>query len=270
MDSGHKMDVVDWQNSPASAVPKRRVRQSLLSPVFIGIVGTLLLHGLVLGTLPFGQGVHAKPREIPVPASTSTKSKAATVENLVLVTLPMAASADQPYSQRPLFDIQKNRIEAPLKFDPPTLSILDTLALSEDQASPPGEDSGDAVERERLFGIYTGQIQARINRIWRRPRSAVGDSSAQTFQCQVQIVQDVRGNVQEILLPNCNGSLSWQRSLVIAVEQASPLPAPPSASVFSRSVTLNFIAVPFGEGSSEDEYELPPRNLARTDASLRP
>jgi hypothetical protein len=264
------MDVVDWQNSPAPPVSKKRARQSFLSPVFMGIVGTLLLHGLVLETLQLGQGLNAKPPETPVPAATGSKSKAATVENLVLVALPMAASADQPNSQPSWINLKENRIEAPIKVDPPTLPILDTLAFSEDHASPLEEESGDAAERERLFGIYAGQIQARVNRIWRRPRSAVDDSSAQSFQCQVQIVQDVHGNVQEILLPNCNGSPSWQRSLVIAIEQASPLPAAPSASVFTPSVTLNFIAVPFGEGSSEDEYELPPRNLARTDASLRP
>jgi TonB C terminal len=264
------MDVVDWQNSPAPIVPKKRARQSFVSPALVGILGTLLLHGLILGSLPLGQGLNAKPPETLVPAGRDSKSKAATAENLVLITLPMTASAYPLYSQPSLFDLYKNRAEPPIKVEPPTLPILDTLALSEDQASVPEQDSGDAAERERLFGIYTGQIQARVNRIWRRPRSAVGDSSVESFQCQVQIVQDVHGNVQEILLPNCNGSASWQRSLVIAIEQASPLPAPPSASVFTPSVTLNFIAVPFGEGSSEDEYELAPRKLANTDASLRP
>jgi hypothetical protein len=264
------MDIVEWENSPRPVVSKKRARQAYLSPVLVGMVGTLLLHSLVLDSLLFGQRFNAKPPETLVPAGTRSKSKSASVENLVLVTLSVAAGADQPYSQPRLFAFNRNRIEAPVKVDPPILPALDSLVLSEEQASSAGKDRGDAAERERLFGIYTGQIQARVNRIWRRPRSPIGDSTAESFQCQVQIVQDLRGNVQEILLPNCSGSQSWQRSLIIAIQQASPLPAPPSASVFSRSVTLRFVGVPFGIDSSEDEYELPPRNLERTEASLRP
>jgi hypothetical protein len=125
-------------------------------------------------------------------------------------------------------------------------------------------DSGDGAERARLFGIYSGQIQARVERVWRRPRTPVNDggdstnprNSVEYFHCNVQIVQDPIGNVQEILLPNCNGSVTWQRSLVLAIQQASPLPAPPSPAVFSHTMALNFVGFAYIAGTSDDEYEI--------------
>jgi hypothetical protein len=145
--------------------------------------------------------------------------------------------------------------------DPPALLNIEVLSLDQDHVSQTAVDSGVATEQARLFGIYTGQIQARINRIWRRPRTPVnelddtgGPNADESFRCQAQIVQDAVGNVQEILLLNCNGSLSWQRSLVTAIGQASPLPAPPVASVFRHTITLDFLGLAYVPGSSDDEY----------------
>jgi hypothetical protein len=77
----------------------------------------------------------------------------------------------------------------------------------------------------------------------------------EAFRCQVRIIQDNKGNVQEILLPLCNGSAAWQRSLVIAIQQASPLPAPPSSSVFSHAITVNFVGFSYVPGQTDEDYE---------------
>jgi hypothetical protein len=76
------------------------------------------------------------------------------------------------------------------------------------------------------------------------------------FHCQVRIQQDARGNVKETELVNCNGTVVWQRSLINAIQQASPLPAPPSPTVFTNAITLSFEAHAYHPGSSEDEYEI--------------
>jgi hypothetical protein len=138
--------------------------------------------------------------------------------------------------------------------------ILHTLASS----------AGEGVENEhaRLLGIYNRQIQARVERAWRRPRTPVNEGinrflSAEYFRCQVQIVQDATGNVQETLLANCNGSAAWQRSIMIAIQQASPLPAPPSPTVFSRTVTLNFVGYAYVANGSEEGYETKSDAIAR-------
>jgi hypothetical protein len=262
MDSHNKLDVDDWQDSPTPVVRRRAPPRRFLSPTLIGILGTLLLHALVIQSLRFGRGLKAKPPEMRDPAVSFAKRPTDADSGLVLINLPTTANSQQTTMQAALFplpDLAKLKIKTPINFDPPAL--LDTLAFSEDEPAKPGNDAGDGLERERLFGIYTGQIQARIDRVWRRPRTPVSEANdtGDSFQCQAQIVQDAKGNVQEILLPRCNGSAAWQRSLVAAIEQASPLPAPPSTKVFSRSITLSFVGLAYALGSSEDGYELQAR-----------
>jgi hypothetical protein len=268
MDSRKKMDVVDWQESALSGIPQNGARRRFLSPTLIGVAGTLLLHALLIQSLPFGSPWRkARPPEAQESAAFLAKSKADTEESLVLITLS-AMSTPKPAANQNLVsslsDLSKMKIKSPVKIDPPEFLNIETLALSEEQASKAATDTSDGAEQSRLFGIYTGQIQARIDRVWRRPRTPVNEGTASTaaadaedsFQCEVQIVQDDRGNVQEILLPRCNGSAAWQRSLILAIRQASPLPAPPSASVFSQSITLNFLGLRFVAGAPEDDYEL--------------
>jgi hypothetical protein len=269
MDSGRKLDVAEWRSSPRTPDPKKPTRRRFIPPTYVGVLGTLLLHGFVFHSLPMGKSSTTEPPEAQEPATAHSRSKGD--ESLVLLTLPMITSSDQVAASNSLSsraDFSKVKSMAAADIELPSLPDL-TLPLSEDQASKPGEESGDITEQARLFGIYTGQIRARVERIWRRPRSPVNAADGErstivsdSFQCQVQIVQDLHGSVKEVLVPNCNGSSAWQRSLVLAIQQASPLPAPPNESVFSQSIVLNFVGVPFLPGSPDEEYELSPRNLA--------
>ena len=274
MDRLPKLDVVEWQDVPPPLVPsldpKGRGPRRFLSPTLMGLLGTLLLHALMIQSVPFGsRGPTVRPPEAQE-SDTSPKSNTQSSEGLVLISLttvnlPPAAMQNAIPA---LPDLSKMRIKPPIDVEPPTLLNVETLALSEEaQASSASRDGAEDAEKARLFGIYTGQIQARIDRVWRRPRTPVNDGtestaaadSADSFQCEAQVVQDATGMVQEILLPRCNGSAAWQRSLVLAIQQASPLPAPPSAKVFSRSVTLDFIGIPYGSGAAEQDYEFEPR-----------
>jgi hypothetical protein len=275
MDSRQEMDVVDWQDSPSPIIPKARAPRRFLSPTLMGILGTLLLHIMVIQSLPFGnRGLKAKPPEAQELAVALSKSKGDPFEGLELLTLPAPANSNHAATQyvvSSLPDLSKMKIKSPINVDPPALASLETLALNEDQATDSSAQGGDAAEQARLFGIYTGQIQARIDRVWRRPRTPIDEENpsattadiGDSFRCEAQIVQDARGYVQEILLPRCSRSPLWQRSLVLAIQQASPLPAPPSANVFSRSITLTFVGLAYGPGSSDDGYEIETRSLAR-------
>jgi hypothetical protein len=111
-----------------------------------------------------------------------------------------------------------------------------------------------------MFGRYTGQIGARIDRAWEKPRTPVNDLMSgisgdvvepDTFVFQVQIRQDNQGNVEEVLLLACNGTEAWRHSLVVAIYQASPLPAPPVPTVFKRAITMTF------EGRIDQQRPLP-------------
>jgi hypothetical protein len=273
MDS-QKMDVGDWQNSPLPVVLKARARQRFLPPTLIGILGTALLHVMLIGSVSFGtRGPKSKPPETQEFASALSKF-IGEPESLVLISLPMIANANQTATRNlvsSLSALSKMKINPKIDIDSPVFASLEIFALNDDPT--PSATAGGAVgaEQARMFGIYTGQIQARIDRVWRRPRTPVTENlidpkrpnADESFQCEAQIVQDSRGNVREILLPRCNGSAAWQRSLVLAIQQASPLPAPPSVTVFNKSISLQFVGLPYISGSSEDGYEIETTRIAR-------
>lgn len=123
----------------------------------------------------------------------------------------------------------------------------------------------DAALRSALYGRYVGQIDARIERAWRRPRTAIG---APLFACLVRIDQDSRGTVLEVTLEQCNGTADWQQSIVTAVEAASPLPAPPDPKVFTRILHLSFHSAAYSSEAPQDSYERFPaaQRLARISA----
>ena len=145
--------------------------------------------------------------------------------------------------------------------DPLPPPLLDEEAIDDSETT---EASGDTHGHAQMFGRYLGQISARIERAWLRPRSPI---SAPRFSCQTKIEQDQDGKVLSIELRHCNGDARWQRSLVSAIEHASPLPAPPTPSVFARMLVLNFSADAFQAGISNARRYEPEIRLAATTAA---
>jgi len=148
-----------------------------------------------------------------------------------------------------------------------SISVADVLPpLPLSALTPEASDSASAQSDGQsgagdIHGRYLGQIRARIDRAWLRPRSAIG---APIFQCQVQVDQDNLGRVQDVTLLQCNGGARWQLSLVHAIEAASPLPAPSDAAVFVHHVLLAFRAVAYSPGQPAQLYE-PPQTVAGND-----
>lgn len=140
------------------------------------------------------------------------------------------------------------------------IAVADALAeqtmsvpnFSVELATSVATPAPDAALRSAQYGRYVGQIDARIERAWRRPRAAIG---APVFACVVRIDQDARGTVLEVTLEQCNGSERWQLSLVSAIESASPLPAPPDPAVFTRTLHMSFQSRPYSPGEPQDAYE---------------
>jgi hypothetical protein len=193
---------------------------------------------------------------------------AAPAEELVLVTIGSAKRdadlVDQIASLGPRLT---NLPISILSIDSlPAVDVASTEETRESSSVVPPE-AGDPALHALMFGRYTGQISARIERAWIRPRSPVNESAPAggtpvssppnepQFKCRVQIRQDERGNVQEVSLIECNGTEAWRQSLVVAINQSSPLPAPPIPSVFTRTVTMIFAAEGYQPGSPSDGYE---------------
>ena len=129
-----------------------------------------------------------------------------------------------------------------------------SIALSTD---PEGRQTTDEMGQDNLgralmFGRYVGQISARIERAWLKPRSPIAQGR---FACRARIAQNRDGRVEEIELESCNGDQAWQISLVRAIQSASPLPAPPDPSVFAGRLRIQFKAELFVPGGSPEGFE---------------
>jgi hypothetical protein len=122
------------------------------------------------------------------------------------------------------------------------------------------DQSDDPSGLGTMYGRYVGQIRARIDRAWQRPRTAIG---APIFRCLVQIEQDLLGRIEDVTLVQCNGDARWRLSLVHAIESASPLPAPPSPGVFAQHVLLDFRAMAYSPGAQAGLYESEPAPRAK-------
>jgi hypothetical protein len=231
-------------------------------------LGTLVLHGLALQSIDWGGLMRTaqQPPEVFTPGSSATTA-VASAPLVLLDPSDSGAAAATP------FDAFAAAGAAPLEVPvsavdlKPAMRALELDTADDQAATEPTLASGDVAATARLVGIYTGQMQARIERLWRRPRSPVSDKrtpAAAVFHCEARVVQDGQGNVEEVLLPHCHGSAAWQRSLVVAIQQASPLPAPPDPKVFSRSVRLSFTGYPYRPGSMQDAYEMDVAKVAQT------
>jgi hypothetical protein len=234
---------------------------------------TLLLHWLLLQPLLLGSStVKRSPHEDFGPGASSTSSDDGEWMTLVFVNSPESGESS------PVVDVSS--LGAALAdsliqiTSPDSAPLLEPEQFAEDEESAEAvHTAGDPAIQSLLFGRYTAQINARIQRAWRKPRSPVTESvqtasgsvhSSDAFRCQARISQDASGNVTEIELLQCDGSTAWQLSLVRAIQRSSPLPAPPSPTVFTNALTLAFEAESFVPGYREDEYEVQTVRSAQT------
>jgi hypothetical protein len=236
----------------------------------MGVVGTLLVHLLVIQSVVLGAHAHkVRPPESEGVGAASMKSQFVPTETLILINMPQTLTTYEPLIEE-LASAGRALRDLPvtvLSDDPLPHVDVPKEDLSDEKSAVAAVDSGDAAMQAAMFGRYTGQIDARIERAWRRPRSPVNpisdrrsDSTKQAsasgdFMCQVRIIQDQHGYVQEVQVLDCNGSVAWQQSLVTAIIASSPLAAPPTPAVFTRSLTMTFTATPYSAASSADDYE---------------
>ena len=274
--SNGKLKIEEWHpESPSQAATVSQGIRWSPSHRVVGFAGTLLLHLLAFQSIVLGTQAHkTRPPEVQGLGSVLIKSDHAPSETLILLDTPQASMSDKPLTE----DLVS--LGVPAKADliallsPDALPHIDipTVVLDDDPSADAAIDSGDPNSRAVLFSRYTGQIDARIERAWQRPRSPVkfhdnaSQHSGQTstngvpgddvFKCQVRIVQDRSGSVQEVQMLSCKGSVAWQQSLVSAIFSVSPLPAPPNPTVFTKAVTMTFSAEPYRQGSAPEGYEL--------------
>jgi hypothetical protein len=240
------------------------MRSSGLSVALLGALSSVALHALLLAPLLLAGGEHRRP----VPDDFATAASGANGDSAMIVTLIEEPDTTGRRASNTLS-------VAALLVPPSLLTRADARELLEASAildPEPGSEQrtgaapvpGDAAITA-LYGRYLGQITARIERAWIRPRTPV---EAGLFACRLRITQDRRGAVQDIKLGQCNGDASWKLSLVSAVESASPLPAPPDPKVFATVLTLGLNSKPYVADASTDGFE--PDTPVATAAAAQP
>jgi TonB C terminal len=239
-----------WTNEapPREATSRHSVSSTRIARMLRGGVVTaicLVAHGLVFTTMMWSAGAPTAPRD-ELPARVSVASEAAQVDIEWIVLDPEALSdPSRPKRELPVNHFQRVDVRK---------ALAQVAVLIPDVDLPPTPDAtvADAGRLSKMYGRYVGQITARVDRAWQRPRTPIGGDS---FSCRARVTQDVMGNVLEVKVEQCNGDSRWQLSLVHAIQTASPLPAPPDPDVFSRTLHLGFSAEAYSPQSPADQYE---------------
>ena len=241
---------------PAAPTQARR----LMIP-FMGGLASVLLHALLFAPVLMGTTAHKTPlpRRQDAISTVVGSSEESAMTVIIIEESDPGAKAGATTAELASLLSAESAILAPVPVPdlgpPPALVQSDDSSDEQHPTNTAGEsDPGRAL----LLGRYVGQITARIQRAWIRPRTPI---ASDLFACRVRIVQDRSGNVMEIERARCNGDVRWQTSLVAAIQSASPLPAPPDPDVFSKTLTLEFTAEPFAPGKDTEGFERESRTV---------
>jgi colicin import membrane protein len=109
------------------------------------------------------------------------------------------------------------------------------LAAETEAAEAAAAARAAAARAASLSAQWAAAIQARVQRAWIRPASAVAG-----LDCRVLVTQAPGGTVLSAEVRACNGDDSVRQSIEAAVFRASPLPPPPDPSLFERNIDLRF------------------------------
>lgn len=230
--------------------PLRSPRRADRAPIALfGAALTLTLHILLISPLVFGGG-HPRQTHNEQEGGALSGVPAMTVVNLEDTVDARAERERESEADMAALILPEHALIPTGSFRPAT-GAEPRLDLDVTRSAQEGPSSDDG-ENALLFGRYLGQVTARIERAWLRPRTPVG---ANYFECLVQVEQDRERAVKEITLKRCNGTTQWQLSLVRAIESASPFPAPPDPKVFSPTLTFEMTGNTFVAGGPSEGYE---------------
>lgn len=93
----------------------------------------------------------------------------------------------------------------------------------------------EEAKRVDEYNAWFGSIQDQVARNWNRPPSA-----RPGLECEVRVVLIPGMQVVSAEILDCNGDDAVRRSIVAAVERASPLPPPSDPELFERTISFVF------------------------------
>jgi hypothetical protein len=191
-----------------SPKPPSRDSGSRLAGAVAAALLSLVLHGLLVTSMFWGTGSPAtRPHDVGALDAVTPEATDDGALQVIIVQDPSTAPAGAVASANTVVSTAPAIVAIPLS---DALSDLDTSLpdVSVDGASSASALAPDAALPSAMYGRYVGQIDARVERAWQRPRTAIG-----VFACIVRVNQDSRGTVQEITLEHAMatsaGSARW-------------------------------------------------------------
>ena len=233
MEDRNRIVVTEYVPAETVSLDPNHKSKSIVSPAMVGVIGTILLHLLLAESL--GVTLGAGERKLVQSQVASIGAHLNNEAPLVLLG-PIARPASKEVLLDVILPMQTAAIDNLASLKPPVIEF-ERLSVDDQVEAAAGLTDPALAKADE---IYKNQIMARIERIWRRPTSSK-DSAESSFQCRAQLEQDEHGNVREVLLPACDASIAWRESLLAAIRQASPLPAPPDIRVYRASLVLHFV-----------------------------
>jgi len=237
--------------------PARPVPAKAWTTTVTGALTSILIHGLLFAPLMWGRH-HVRARAPDQPGAAASRQAEKSADSMLVV------FQDDSLAIHDASSMERAELIFPQPFilpiARPQLPSPEASLFDEDDEASTSEADGDQAGHSMMFGRYMGQISARVERAWLRPRSVPPQGS---FACRVQITQDKRGNVEEVTLERCTEDPRWQMSLVKAIQGASPFPAPPDPAVFSNLIALEFDSDVYVAGSNSQGFEAPAAGSSR-------
>lgn len=144
--------------------------------------------------------------------------------------------------QQRLAVLQKKREQEELKRENAIKAEADSKrrkaeaeALKKRLAEEERERYLNSAKMKKLRSQYVKLIERHVEKKWIKPAS-----TSKGMFCNVIITQNRAGTVLSVKTDQCNGDKAFQQSVERAVRKASPLPDPPSADVFDRTIRFGF------------------------------
>lgn len=131
----------------------------------------------------------------------------------------------QEAERKRLEDIERQRQE--------NERIRRELEAEERQAEIDAEARRIAAENSPEMAAYQFAISQKIQRSWAMPASVNEDTV-----CVVRVRQTRTGDVISVIIVSCNGDAAVERSVLAAVERASPLPEPVDPDLFRSDLRI--------------------------------
>jgi len=130
-------------------------------------------------------------------------------------------------------EIERKRVEAAKKREDDIRRQRQENEAKQRQAEIDAEERMVAAANSPAMAVYQNMIMQDIQRNWAMPASVTPDTS-----CVVMVRQTGTGDVISARIASCNGDEAVERSILAAVERASPLPTPSDPDLFRPELRI--------------------------------